>query len=294
MNPDIPRMGYRPRTSYAFDLDVFTMAELRLRSSQEKVRTAHRYEFHTIVCVTQGSCTQVVDFRPVSCAPGSVLVLRPGQVHKFGASEDWDGWIILFRPEFVSPPSAAPGDVKLVVDTGRLPEQVVLTTEALQTVSGAIAQMRDDTQLDGPLDDLQALLRHQLHALLTRLGLLQAGLQPQQFVLSPSLQRFRRFRQLVDERFAQWHQVRAYANELGCTEKSLGRAVIALADMTAKGFIAARITLEAKRLLAHTDQPVAAIADLLGFDEPTNFSKFFKREADCTPAEFRRRQRTPS
>ena len=36
----------------------------------------------------------------------------------------------------------------------------------------------------------------------------------------------------------------------------------------------------------------AKIADRLGFDEPTNFSKYFKREAGCTPADFRQRQRT--
>jgi TctA family transporter len=35
----------------------------------------------------------------------------------------------------------------------------------------------------------------------------------------------------------------------------------------------------------------AAIGDRLGFDEPTNFSKFFRRVEECTPAEFRRRQR---
>jgi AraC-like DNA-binding protein len=36
---------------------------------------------------------------------------------------------------------------------------------------------------------------------------------------------------------------------------------------------------------------VVAIAEKLGFDEPTNFSKFFKREVGGTPAEFRKRQR---
>jgi AraC-like DNA-binding protein len=293
MNADIPRMGYRPRTPYVLDLDVFTMGELRRRSSPQKVRTAHRYEFHTIVCVTQGTCTQVVDFRPVPCAPGSVLALRPGQVHNFGAGDGWDGWIVLFRPEFVSP-AAAPGDAKLGTDLGRLPEQVVLAADELRTVDGAITQMRDDTQLDGPLDVLHALLRHQLHALLTRLGLLHARQHPQQHAMSPPLERFRRFQELVDERFAQWHQVKDYAGQLSYTEKSLARAVIASAGTTAKAFIAARITLEAKRLLAHTDQPVATIADRLGFDEPTNFSKFFKREAGCTPAEFRQRQRASS
>jgi len=290
MNADIPRMGYRPARPYALDLDVFTMAELRLRSSQQKVRTAHRYDFHTIVCITRGTCIQVVDFRPVPCAPGSVLMLRPGQVHNFGQGADWDGWIVLFRPEFLSP-AAAPGAAQLVVDIARLQEQVVLTPDELRTVDSAIAQMRNDTRLDGPLDVLHALLRHQLHALLARLGLLQAGRHPQQPLMSPLLQRFRRFQQLVDDRFDQWHRVKDYAQQLGYTEKSLARAVIASAGMTAKAFIAARITLEAKRLLAHTDQQVASIGDRLGFDEPTNFSKFFKREAGCTPAEFRHQQR---
>ena len=104
------------------------------------------------------------------------------------------------------------------------------------------------------------------------------------------MRRFKQFRQLVEERLGQWHRVGDYAARMGCTEKSLGRAVAAAAGTTAKAFIAARITLEAKRLLAHTSLSVAAIADKLGFDEPTNFGKFFRREAGCTPVEFRRRQ----
>lgn len=294
LNADIPRMGYRPQTAYALDLEVFTMGELRRRSSSQKVRASHRYEFHTLVCVTQGSGTQILDFRPIACAPGSMLVLRPGQVHNFGPADDWDGWIVLFRPEFLAPATAAPGNAKLGVDIGRLPEQVTLAPDELRTINGAIAQMRDDTQLEGPLDELHALLRHQLHALLTRLGLLHARRGRQLAIVSPPLLRFRRFQERVDERFAQWHHARDYARELGYTEKSLARAVAASAGTTAKAFIAARITLEAKRLLAHTDQPVASIADRLGFDEPTNFSKFFKREAGCTPASFRRRQRAAS
>ena len=60
--------------------------------------------------------------------------------------------------------------------------------------------------------------------------------------------------------------------------------------MNAKAFIASRISLEAKRLLVHTDLSVTLIAESLGFEEATNFIKFFKREAGCTPAEFRREQ----
>ena len=291
VNTSLKRMGYLPRATYPLDLDAFTMADLRQRSSKEEVRTTHQYEFHTLVFVTQGACTQVVDFEPIRCAPGSLLALRPGQAHNFGRDEDWDGWIVLFRPEFVLPIASAPRSLKLAVDLDKLPEHIALRGKELRTVTRSIEQLRVDAQLQAPFDDVNALLRHQLHALLTRLSILQGRQQPQEPVMSPALQRFKRFQQLVEEHFARWHQVADYAEQLGYTEKSLTRAVTASMGMTAKAFIAARIVLEAKRLLVHTDLPVATIAEKLGFDEATNFSKFFRREGDGTPAEFRRRQR---
>ncbi|MDQ1923375.1 helix-turn-helix domain-containing protein [Massilia pseudoviolaceinigra] len=112
----------------------------------------------------------------------------------------------------------------------------------------------------------------------------ESGLQHRLSVIAP------RTRLLVEERFAQWHPVADYAGELGYTEKTLARAVMASMGMSAKVFIATRIALEAKRPLVHTDWSVLNIAEQLGFDEPTNFSKFFKREAGCTPMQFRRRQ----
>ena len=287
---DIERLGYRPRAPYRLDVEAFTMGELRRRGSREKVRTTHRYEFHMILCVTRGSCTQSVDFVPVRCAPGSLLVLRAGQAHNFGRDDDWDGWVVLFRPEFLLPSTAVSGDLKLAVELDALTEHLVLRGEELRVVKASIQQMRSDAQLEAPLDVAQALLRHQLLALLTRLSILHGRLQAKEPASSASLRRFKQFRQLVEERLGQWRRVGDYAGRMGCTEKSLGRAVAAAAGTTAKAFIAARITLEAKRLLAHTSLSVAAIADGLGFDEPTNFGKFFRREAGCTPVEFRRRQ----
>lgn len=289
---DIQRLDYRPQDTYALDLEVFTMAELRRRGSQEKVRTTHRYEFHMLVCVTRGACTQVVDFKPMACAPGALLVLRAGQAHNFGRDENWGGWIVLFRPEFALPTRAAPREPQHGFDLLALPEHIHLSGSELRTVSRAVTQMREDARLDAPRAEVQALLRHQLHALLSRLSLLIGRRPSPAPTNSPGLQRFKRFQQLVDERFLQWHQVARYAQQLGYTDKSLARAVTACAGTSAKAFIAARIALEAKRLLVHTDWSVATIADKLGFDEATNFSKFFRREVACTPAEFRRRQLT--
>lgn len=290
VNKDIQRLDYQPYTSYSLDLEVFSVADLRQRG-KEQVRMTHRYEFHTLVGVTQGHCTQVVDFKSIVCEPGSLLVLRAGQAHNYGQDEDWDGWNVLFQPEFVSPASTTSHDLHSELDLGRLPEHMVLSGQELQKVTCLVEQLREDTLIDAPKEDVHALLRHQLHALLTRLSILQGRRQAKASLVSPASQRFKRFQQLVEERFSQWHQVTDYASYLGYTEKSLSRAVNASMGTTAKAFIAARIVLEAKRWLVHTDLAVSTIGDRLGFDEPTNFSKFFKREEECSPAEFRRRQR---
>jgi AraC-like DNA-binding protein len=98
------------------------------------------------------------------------------------------------------------------------------------------------------------------------------------------------FQRLVERSFWKRHRVVEYADLLGCSEKSLTRAAMEVAGVKAKAFITSRINLEAKRLLAHTALSIALIGERLGFPDPTNFVKFFKREVGCTPGEFRRRQ----
>jgi len=285
------RLQYSPSGDYPLDLEIFSVANLRRRIGMARLGTTHRYSFHVLVGITRGHCQQMVDFRPVPCESGTLLVLRPGQTHSFGPEEDWDGWMVLFRPEFL-PPAPAVIEPNLLVALARLPEQLRLDEDELRTATAAIGQMREDAGIEAPPKEVHALLRHQLSALLLRLGLFHRR-QAAQVGASASardLQRFKNFRQLVEKNYPRWHQVAEYARHLGCAEKSLTRATLAAAGMTAKAFIAARINLEAKRLLAHTELSVTRIAETLGFDEATNFIKFFKRDTGCTPAAFRRLQ----
>ncbi|MEO8804931.1 MAG: helix-turn-helix domain-containing protein [Burkholderiaceae bacterium] len=49
--------------------------------------------------------------------------------------------------------------------------------------------------------------------------------------------------------------------------------------------------LEAQRLLVHSTSTSVAIGELLGFSEPTNFVKFFRRRVGTTPEAFRQAHR---
>ncbi len=287
---EITRLDYRP-PGVDLDIEIFQVSELRQRATHEELRASHRYEFHLIICVTQGTPIQFVDFHPVACAPGSVVVIRPGQLHDFGRDTDWEGWMLLFRSEFLRASiDGHPNDYMLEIE--RLPVHLLLGVPALRTVTQSIVRMRADTRSIARLDTVQALLKHELCALLLRLILLRH--EPDRRTVPPgkAQQRFAKFRELVERKHASWHQVADYAAALGCTERSLTRAALDVDGRTAKQVIAIRLALEAKRLLAHTDLSIHQIAGELGFDEPTNFSKFFKRESELTPAFFRRRHRS--
>lgn len=291
----LKRIRYSPRAPYALDVEILEMRELRARVAGRHLQEAHRIDFHELICVTRGSCTHVVDFEPVSCAPGSVLVLHPSQAEQFDVTSPWDGWLVLFRPELLAAPAVEErtSDLNLLGMLAELPAHLVLDERERRLAASVLAQMQADSALAAPVPEVQALLRHQLCTLLLRLGMAHRRRQDAQLTPPSELRRFRHFQQLVEQSFAKWRRVADYAHALGCTEKTLTRATMGVAGVTPKAFIVSRIGLEAKRLLAHTSLPVAAVGDTLGFDDPSNFVKFFKREAGCTPMAFRRSRQAP-
>lgn len=287
----LDQLNYRP-SGRELDVEIFHFSDLRRRVSAEQILALYHYSFHTLICVTEGTVIQMVDFQQVPCAAGSLLVLRPGQVHSFGSIEGWDGWMVLFRAEFLPSETQTNADLLPALGLDRLPDHLSLSKADFAAVNEAIARMQQDAASATLPKDLHALLRYELCALLLRLAILQDQHMGAEVTRSPGLQRYARFRRLVEQNYAGWHQVSAYAAALGCTEKSLTRAALEATGQSAKNVIAARIALEAKRLLVHTDRPIYLIAEGLGFEEATNFAKFFKREADLTPIAFRQRYKT--
>lgn len=254
-NCDIPELPYCPRGPYGLDLEIFSMKELRERCSRRLVSRLHRYAFHTLVLVTGGTCTQQVDFEPVECRKGTLLLIRKGQAHTFGHDEAWDGWVLLYRADFLLPGDGLAYGSTVCADPESLAGYHQLSDRALLTVNATFRQMHEDTEIGAAPHDLHELLRCQLHSLLCRLRILSRRADGQAEVASRAVKRFRRFRTMLEQRFCEVHLVSEYARALGCTEKSLTRAAKAGAGISAKAFIVSRINLEAKRLLVHTDPP---------------------------------------
>ncbi len=286
----LDRVRYDPPGQYGFDLEAFTVSDLRRRVRGARLRRPQHVDFHLLLAVAKGRCTHWVDFVPRICRPGDWIIVRPGQVQRFDTALHWDGWMVLFRPQFLLPlgHTTAVEELSMYSGLDALPSQLRLGAAEHRACLACVEQMCADARMQGREGDRHALLRHQLYALLLRLRLAHPLGEPTAAISPRRLQCFKRFREAVDADFVTTRQVRDYAKRLGYSERSLTRATLEIAGISAKTFVSQRIALEAKRLLAHTSMPVSAIAAQLGMDETTNFVKFFRREVGSAPLEFRR------
>ncbi len=270
------RVQYRPHdAAYRLDVEVIRAKALRDRVASDPQRGFERVDFHCLLFVRSGSYTHTIDFETHQCTAGSCLLIGPGQVHRFGPPSDWDGWILIVAPHHV------PHEIE------RLPPHIRATDGVVTAIVELFKRMTADASSATDPTQLNKLLAIQAQLLVKRLVLCHPIQHAAHLIDPVTIGRYRDYRAAVDQHFRQWHLVTPYARHLGYSTKSLDRACQATSDSNAKGMIVERIILEAKRVLAHSSEPVARISDDLGFDEPTNFVKYFKRVTNLTPTQFR-------
>ena len=209
----ITPVHYNPPSSHGLDLEIFPVSMLRRRASVDQLRTAERIQFHLLICVTEGHCTHMVDFEPIACESGSLLMLRPGQVQRFDTTTDWQGWLVLFRPEFLQPKEATALVSKLEIfhQLELLPNHLALNEIEQQAVVESITRMFQDAQCQSDTVTRHALLRSQLYAILIRLHLAQTHLEESGSAAPVLLQRFKLFCITMEREFHSLHRVADYA-----------------------------------------------------------------------------------
>jgi len=78
-----------------------------------------------------------------------------------------------------------------------------------------------------------------------------------------------------------------FAQLLSVHVNHLNRAIRETTGKTTTDHIAERLLREAKVLLKQTDWNISEIGYCLGFEEPTHFNNFFKKQTQLTPTSFR-------
>ncbi len=241
----------------------------------------HRLGCHLLALTTAGHGTAEVDFQRRPVRPGTLLWIRPGQALRFDGGTGLDAALVTWEPGLLSADQVA----GVPVDDPSGPSRWQLAGEDEDAVISEVSQLAVDCGRHSSGAVAAALLRHQLAVLLLRVALLPAD-DPADHN-TPEGRTFTRFRRALEESHRATRRVEDYAEMLGCSVRTLTRASLAVTGRTAKQVVDDRVALEARRLLACTDLSVAEIGRRLGFGEPTNFGRFFHREAGLSPGAFR-------
>ena len=248
----------------------------------------HSLAFYDILLVTGGSGDIWLDGDRYSVEPGVVILCVPGQVREWRLRGQLDGACVFFADTFVTETFTDPRFLeqfrffRLPRPTGAL----LLDAGKRRLFLSRFATMR--RELAGLRVDAANRLRagvYELLVLLNRWYIAEHGDDAQILAVG----HVERFRALVERNFSHRHRVSDYARDLRVTPGYLNALCRSQLHLNAGAVIRARIALEARRMLLYSDNSAARVAHLLGFQDPSYFTRFFQREVGQSPRQFTRR-----
>lgn len=281
---NIQKYGFKQGLPQEFEvIDI----SLLFKSFSKAMTSPHRAEFYQVIWFQEGYPTHIVDFKPLRIKPNTLVFINKGAVQQFDSNKNYTGKSILFTDSFFC---------QSQLDTKYLKHTILfnnLFSTSDVSISSGTEMFKDlftqiQAELLKPKDQYQSdILRNMLRTLL-----LQAERIKKQQTQTPipkgiDLDNVIQFRNLLEEQFQNHKQVSYYTEQLAFTKKRLNQSTSKILGVTPKQMIDARVILEAKRQLAHTNESVKEIGFNLGFEEPTNFVKYFKKHVLVTPLEFK-------
>lgn len=274
------------RTKYGREL-LLDAAYVRAMPSFLDVPNPHQLRFHDILLVTRGRGTFKLDAERCRVAPGVMLFTRPGELRAWDVS-GLDGACLFFAEEFVAEAFA---DLRFLdrfafFREGRPSAALELTPAERRRFLARFRAMQREIRTLG--DDAAHALRavlYELLVLIQRWYVRRHGPATRRLT-HPVVDRFQR---LVERDHARRHRLADYASELGVSPGHLNALCRDALHESASRVVRRRLTLEAKRLLAHSELTAAQVGFALGFEDPAYFARFFRREAGEPPTAFRAR-----
>ncbi|MBC3540359.1 helix-turn-helix domain-containing protein [Rufibacter sediminis] len=258
------------------------------RQKHAFVQAPHKHDFYLLLVVTSGQGSHTIDFTQHAVTPGSVFFLTPGQVHAWSLTEETEGTLLFFSPEFYRGNRETDTLRQFpFFQTWQHPPVLYATPETLLPVERLLEQML--AEYAQPAAFQPDALRAYLELLLIQLARLypEAPAAPEENSWPFQLYQLET---LVENHYLEHQPTGFYAQALHLSPKYLNELCKQNLGKTTTDLLQERLILEAKRLLTHSPHlNIAQVAQALGFEDNSYFSRFFKKQVQITPEQFRQK-----
>ncbi|MDN5202340.1 AraC family transcriptional regulator [Fulvivirgaceae bacterium BMA10] len=242
----------------------------------------HRHDFYEMCIFYKGEGTHEIDFSKFPINNYSVHFVTPGQVHLISNHQHAQGYILAFTEEFVAL-NKKPVEVKI----GELPSPYLdMNKHEFKFVWNILDAIMHEYSHPG--EESEEIIKSYLHILILKSKNLYGKTEKTKKKINPNTNTiFRSFKDLVEKNYRTNQLVNFYADHLNISPSHLNKISKKICGRTAGNFIHDRVILEAKRLLVFSDMTSQEIAYHLMYNDPSYFSRIFKRKTGYSPTRFR-------
>ena len=283
----IPLLNFRPQESLSLELEITDLSTLYERASKLKHDPSkpHRVKFYHLIYITDGSGSHFIDFNNYSYKSGSFVFISKDQIHAFDFNNRPQGKAIFFTQNFL--------------DSTNVNIRMPFFTSNLMSLNSPILTI--DNRLKHSFETILGEIDHELScsnsnsliaqflfsALLLKLGRERPASCYDNQLTEHQAVKFLQVINLIENNFSTNREASAYAKMMHMTYKSLNKICKLACNLTPKQLIDSHTILEAKRRLVIEKVQINQLAFDLGFDEVSNFIKYFKKHTLLTPAQFK-------
>lgn len=250
----------------------------------------HIHSFYQIIWFTKGKGKHFVDFNGYSVSANKIFFISKNQIHYFDNNSEYEGMMIHFNESFlIDNENDIDVFLKYNIFNDYESEPVFsIQNEVIGNFSNIVSQLKNEIATPHNFAH-KDFLKHLLKLFLISIQRLGKRNNCKNQVFNNQNQiTLLKFKQALEINFRKIHTVKEYANILNISSKTLTNHTTEIAIKTPLELINERIILEAKRLLSHSNLNINEIGFQLGYDDPSYFVKFFKRQTKKSPSDFRK------
>jgi AraC-like DNA-binding protein len=264
--------------------DIYDLAVYQKLNSKHSAKP-HSRSFYQIIWFKNKKGTHFIDFESYNIKADSIFFIAKNQVHYFEKREDYHGYLIHFNESFLLSNETDINFFLTYSIFNNTQEPYFQIPEKLkQKIANYFLQIEDEVGNTNEFANSSILS----NMLKTMLLVIEREKRKTTIPNSkPDNDNYLKFRDLLENNFKKKWSVADFANELSISAKTLNSIVKSEIGTTVSQTISNRIILEAKRKLTHSNLLINQIGYDLGFNDPYYFTKFFKKQVGCSPAEFR-------
>ncbi|MGX1930473.1 helix-turn-helix domain-containing protein [Flagellimonas sp. 2504JD4-2] len=246
----------------------------------------HRHSFYQLIWFKEHG-RHYVDYEVIDHDANSIFFINKNQIHYFCPDSSNIGFLFHFNDEFINARNAGLMDRFAVSIFNEIGGYCLnLDPAEAEKFDGITASIQ--SELTSKESFYKEQVYHYFQIILLQIERLRKKESNIDFNANMDFGLAFKFKRLINQQIHEFHSIDAYATALGTNSKTLTNVSKKILLTTPAEVIRESKLLEAKRMLSNQKISIKEIAYSLGFDDPTYFTKYFKKGVGHTPKEFQK------